>query len=60
MFAFIIHVLLTFRFSIGEILSTIKPVIPANVDRRLGPPLDFSFSEAQKMSGKHLFNLNSR
>jgi len=40
----------TSRFSIGEILSTIKPVIPANVDRRLGPPLDFSFSEAQKMS----------
>jgi len=40
----------TNRFSIGEILSTIKPVVPPNVDRRLGPPLDFSFSEARKMS----------
>jgi len=40
----------TNRFSIGEVLSKINPHVPVEIERRLGPPVDFSFCEGKKMA----------
>jgi len=40
----------TNRYSVGEILSNIKPQADKFTDQRPGPPVDFSFCTAKKMS----------